>query len=137
MKKKKCLPQIPHALNSTVLDRNLGRLDIDTTQLHGLAAGQLIHGPLANVEARGGVVDSQDVDALAVVLQVPAGTARGGVPAGDGGGTANVGEVRDLALGVPAVLGDEPVDAVGAGEGGERASGLVVAGVVGDCRGEC
>lgn len=79
------------------------------------------------------MINSQNVDALALVLQLPASAAFLGVPAGDGLGAADVGEAWNLALGVPAVLCDEAVLAVGAGEGCEGARGLIVAGVVGDC----
>lgn len=57
------------------------------------------------------------------------------VPAGDGGAAADVGEVGDVALRLPAVARGEAVGAVGAADGGEGAGGVVVAGVVGDCAG--
>lgn len=79
------------------------------------------------------MINRKDIDALALVLQLPAATALRGVPACDGSGTADVGETGDLALGVPAILSDEAVFAVGAGDGGEGPGGIVVAGVVGDC----
>lgn len=59
----------------------------------------------------------------------------GRVPAGDGLDAADVGEPLDLLLGLPAVLGDEAVGAVGAADGREGAGAVVVAGVVGDCEG--
>lgn len=55
-----------------------------------------------------------------------------GVPAGNLGGTADVGEVGDGALGLVAVAGDEAVGAVGARDGDHGAAGVIVAGVVGD-----
>lgn len=79
------------------------------------------------------MVDSKDVDRLAVVSDGPAGAAAGRVPAGHGLDAADVGEVRDLRLEVPVVLGHEAVGAVGAGDDGEGAVAVVVAGVVGDC----
>lgn len=57
------------------------------------------------------------------------------VPSTDGIDTSNVGEVADLALSLPAVLGDEAVGAVGARDGGQGAGAVVVAGVVGDADG--
>lgn len=79
------------------------------------------------------MVDGQDVDRLALVGHGPAGTAVGRVPAADLLDAADVGEVLDLRLEVPAVLGDEAVGAVGARDDGERAVGVIVASVVGDC----
>lgn len=58
------------------------------------------------------MVDGQNVDCLAVVRDGPAGTAVGRVPAGHGLDAADVGEVLDLVLEVPVVLGDEAVGAV-------------------------
>lgn len=43
-----------------------------------------------------------------------------------------MGEVGYGALGLVAVAGDEAVGAVGAGDGGQGAGGVIVAGVVGD-----
>lgn len=81
------------------------------------------------------MVDCEDVDRLALVLETPAGAARRRVPPGHGRNTANVGEFGDFALRLPVVARDQAVGSVGAGDGGERACGLVVAGVVGDwCR---
>ena len=79
------------------------------------------------------MVDGEDVDALALVGELPAGAALVRVPARDGLGTADVRELGDLALGCPAVLGDQAICAVGAGDLGERAGAVVIAGVVGDC----
>lgn len=77
------------------------------------------------------MVDGEDVDGTAVVGELPAGAALGRVPATNGGGTAD--ELgADLALCLPAVPGDEAVLAVGAGDGGQGAAGIIVAGVVGD-----
>jgi hypothetical protein len=66
-----------------------------------VAVGQLVESTKANVEASRGAVNSQDVHRLAVVGGGPACAAVGGVPAGDSGSTTNVGEARDLALGLP------------------------------------
>lgn len=64
-------------------------------------------------------------------------TYRSGAVPGDHVGAADEAEVRDLALRLPAVLGDETVRAVGAGDGGEGAGGVVVAGVIGDFEFDC
>lgn len=119
-------------LKPTSRQRNLPNLRIHSTKLLRVTARQLIHGLLAHVDARSRVVDSQDVDGLALVRDGPAGTAVGRVPAGHLLDAADVGEVPDLRLEVPAVLGDEAVCAVGAGDDGHGAVGVVVAGVVGD-----
>lgn len=120
-------------LHATVGGINLCGLSIDAPQLLRLAVGQVVHGIQGNVEAGTGVVDGQDVDGLAGVVELPAGAAAGRVPAGDGLGTANVGEFGDVALLVPALSRDETVGAVGAGDDGERAVAVVVARVEGDC----
>lgn len=88
----------------------------------------------ANIEAIDGAVHGQDGDGAALVVEAPAGGARGRVPAGDGLRAANVREARDLALRLPVVAGDEPVVAVGAGNVLERAAAVVVASVIGNCR---
>lgn len=77
------------------------------------------------------MVDGEHVDGLAVVRQAVAGAALGGVPAGDALVATEVGRL-DGALGLPAVLGDEAVGAVGAGNGRHGAACVIVAGVVGD-----
>jgi len=79
------------------------------------------------------MINRQDINALSLVSELPASTAVGRVPARDGLRTANVRELGDLALGLPLVLCDEAVFAVGAGDGCEGAAGFTVAGVVGDC----
>ena len=60
------------------------------------------------------MVDSQDVDRLALVRDGPARAALGRVPAADLLDAAHVREVLDLRLEVPAVSCDEAVGAVGA-----------------------
>lgn len=66
-----------------------------------MVVGQLVESSEANVETSRGVVNSQDVNRLAVVGRGPAGAAVRGVPAGDGVRATDVGEARDLALSVP------------------------------------
>lgn len=93
--------------------------------------GEGVHSSEANVEAAGSVIDSEDIDALAVVLELPAGSARGRVPAGNGVNATDVGELGDVALGLPAgVLGHEAVAAVGARDGSEGSGLVIVAGIV-------
>lgn len=101
--------------------------------MNGVTVGQGIHGVEPNVEASGAVVNSQDVDGLAAVCELPAGAAAGGVPASDGLDTTNVWEARDLALGLPVVSGDEAVGAVGARDDSQGARSVIVAGIVRDC----
>lgn len=78
------------------------------------------------------MVNGQDVDGVAAVRQLPAGSAASRVPAGDGLDTSDVWEARDLALGRPVVSGLEAVGAVRAGDDVERAGAVVVAGIIRD-----
>ena len=119
------------SLQATLVGRNLGVGGVDATELGSLVVGQGIETLLVDVEARSSVVDGKDVDGLALVGDAVAGAALGGVPAGDALVATEVGGL-DVALGLPAVLGDEAVGAVRAGDGGEGAAGVVVAGIVGD-----
>lgn len=115
--------------------RGVGVVDlgVDAAELRALATGEGIHGIEANVEARGGVVDGKNVDLAALVLEAVAATAVGGVPASNDVDTTDV-LGGDVALGLPAVLGDETVGAVRARDGGHGARLVIVASVVGDCR---
>ena len=79
------------------------------------------------------MVDGNDSDGLAIVFELPAGTALGGVPAFDGFSTANPGEPRDLALGLPAVSSNQAVGTVGARDGCEGARAIIIASVIRDC----
>lgn len=106
-------------------------LGVDTAERGSLATGEGVHGIEANVEARGGVVDGKDVDLAALVLEAVATTAVGGVPASDDVDTTDV-LGGDVALGLPAVLGDETVGAIRARDGGHGARLVIVASVVGD-----
>ena len=56
-----------------------------------------------------------------------------GVPLLDGGGRADVRELRDLALRLPPVPGDQAVRAVRARQHREGPRSVIVAGVVGNC----
>lgn len=101
-----------HVLHAALGSGNLGGRGINVAKGRSLTVGQSVQGIQGNVEARGGVVDGEDIDALAVVLKLPAGAALGRVPAGNGFGTADVGELGNGALGLPALAGDEAVGAV-------------------------
>lgn len=125
------------ALQTAGADGDLGGGGIDTAKGDSLAVGEGVHGVEGNVEAGGGVVDGENVDGLAVVGELPAGAALVRVPAGDGGGGTDVGEAGDLALGLPAVLGDQAVGSIGAGDGSQGAAAIIVAGVVGNCCDAC
>jgi hypothetical protein len=109
-------------------------LGLDAAELSTLATGEGVHGIETNVEARGGVVDGEDVDLAALVLEAVAATTVGGVPASDDVDTTDV-LGGDVALGLPAVLGDETVGTVRAGDGGHGARLVIVASVVGDSGG--
>lgn len=119
-------------VDATVAEANLGGGGLDAAELLGLVVGEAVEGSLGDVVAGAGGVNGEDVDAVAVVLELPAGSALGRVPANTLH-TADVGEGGDLALGGPAVAGDETVGAVGASDGGHEAVAVVIAGVVGDC----
>lgn len=84
----------------------MGGCSIDTTKLDSLAVSECVHGGERNVEARGSMVNSQNVDALALVGELPAGTAGGRVPSRNGLGAADVWELGDVALRLPAIPGD-------------------------------
>lgn len=62
------------------------------------------------------MVDGKHIDALAVVIESPAGSAVGRVPDRDGLRTANKWESGNVALCVPVLAGDETVFSVGAGD---------------------
>ena len=56
--------------------RNLREGGADTAQVHSLATSKLVHGSLRDDEgALSGVVDNKNVDALAIVGELPAGSA--------------------------------------------------------------
>lgn len=99
---------------TTVLDRHLGSGSINPAELDSLVVGESVHRSGRNVETSSSMVDGQDVDALSLVGKLPAGTAASRVPASNCLSAADVGELGDVALGLPAVLGDETVLAVGA-----------------------
>lgn len=122
-------------LQAAVAESDLGRLGLNAAELGSLAVGKVVHSGGGKVEATGSSVDAEDVDGLAVVGQGVALAAVGGVPAGNVGSTANVGELGNSALGLPAVLGDQAVDAVRARDSSQGAAGIIVTGVVRDADG--
>lgn len=99
-------------LEAAVAVSNLGILSINTAKSRRLAVGEFVHSCLGEVEAIGGVVDSQHVDGLAVVGDAVASSALCGVPALDSLVTTNARERRNVGLNVPSILGDEAVRAV-------------------------
>lgn len=113
--------------------RRLGvvNLSVDAAELDSLTICEGVQGIQANVEARGSVVDSEDVDLLALVLEAVAATTVGRVPALDDVDTTDV-LGRDVALSLPAILGDETVLAIRARDSGHGARLVIVASVVGD-----
>ena len=139
----------PHRLQTAVAGGDLGVLGVNGAKLHGLVVGELVETGRVDVEARGSVVDGEHVDGVAVVGQAVTGAAlrtmlvckgtpwvRGGaylgrVPASDSLVATEVGSLgRNVALVRPAVLGDQTVGTVRAGESGESAVVVVVASVV-------
>lgn len=113
--------------------RGVGVVDlgVDAAELGSLATSEGVHGIETDVEASGGVVDGKNVDLAALVLEAVAATTVGGVPASNDVDTTDI-LGGDVALGLPAVLGDETVAAVGARDGGHGAGLVIVASVVRD-----
>jgi hypothetical protein len=64
-----------HHLQATVADGNLSILCLDTTKSLSLAVCEVVHGRLGKVEAITSVVNSENVNGLAVVGDTVAGTA--------------------------------------------------------------
>lgn len=62
-------------LQATVAHIDLSGSRIDAAQSNSLAVGKVVHGVQCDVEAGSGVVDGKNVDGLAVVAELPAGTA--------------------------------------------------------------
>ena len=93
---------------STVIFGNLFGVCLDEAQINSLTIGQLVQRLLSNVEPFSSMVDGQNVNAPALVGQLPAGAAVGRVPAGNGLCTADVGECGKVTKGVEA-LGEEAI----------------------------
>lgn len=62
-------------LQTAGVKADLGGLGINATKLSSLAVSKVVHGAQSEVEAGTGVVDGENVDALAVVGELPAGAA--------------------------------------------------------------
>ena len=77
-------------MHATLHTIHLLSISSDVSQEDGLAIGQLIERVKVEIESGAGMVDSEDVDALAVVSQPPARAACGGIPTTNGGGSANM-----------------------------------------------
>lgn len=132
---------IIHSLSSevvrseaTVAGGDLRILSVDATESSRLTVRQIIHSRLGKVEAGGSVVNSQNIDGLAVVCDAVAGAALWGVPACNSLITTNARERRNVALCVPSVSGDESVRTVGARQSIQRTATVIVPSVVGDYR---
>ena len=97
------LPQISLGSQAALRDPNLLDGRSDSTQLHGLTAGELVHGCFGHIEAAGSGVDGQYVDRLALIRKGEALSALSAVPAGDGRGAADSGEAGYRAEGLVAV----------------------------------
>lgn len=76
------------------------------------------------------MVDSQNLDAVSVIAELPARSTARRVPASNGSGATNVGKVGELALCL--VLGHEAVTTVGAGHLCHGSATVVVASVPSD-----
>ena len=113
--------------DATLSDMDTLGLGIDSAGLD-TAWHKGVHGLGADVEAGGGVVDGQNGDGALVDRELPACAALRAVPLNTLH-AADIREARDLALGLPVVPCDEAVGAVRAGDGGQGARGVVVAGV--------
>lgn len=120
-----------HDLKTAVADSDLLVLSIDAAEGSSLAVSELVHGSLGNVETSASVVDSKDVDGLAVVGETVAGTALRAVPASNALVTTDEREARKAALGGEAR--SQTVGSVRAGDNVHGAAGVIVTGVVADC----
>ena len=130
----------------------MGDSGLDTTLSYGLAAGELVHSRFAEVDALSDMVDSHEVDAVALVSvsmsvhvtdlncasnlrDLIALSTLWRVPTSDVAGAANECEAWNSSLGLVAVLGDQAVVTVGAGNHSERSSSLIVAFIIADSSG--
>lgn len=68
-------PHHPHLGQTALGDGKLSSSSVDPAKSHGLVVGQGVQGVLANVEARGGMVNGKDLDGLGPVGEQPAGSA--------------------------------------------------------------
>jgi hypothetical protein len=128
------LPSVQRLFETAVANSNLSSSRINPSKLNSLIIRKRIHRSRRDIKSSSGMINSEYINALSLVGELPASTAVGGVPACDGLGTADVRKLGDLALGLPLVLCDKTVFAVGTGDGCEGAAGFAIAGVVGDCR---
>lgn len=137
-------------LQATVADSNLCGSRINPTEIDSLAVRQVVHGVQGDVEASCGMINSKDVDRLAIVAELPAssaletmsGTANysgmhvtylGRVPARNGGGGTDVGELGNSTLCLPAVASNEAVGTVGARDSGHSSAANIVTSVISNC----
>jgi hypothetical protein len=64
-----------HHLKTAVADSNLGILSLDATESLSLAVREVVHRRLREVETIASVVNSKNIDGLAIVSNTVAGTA--------------------------------------------------------------
>lgn len=121
---------IPVILQTALVNRNLIHSRLDAPKLFCLSSRQVIKCAEGDVQALCGMVDSEDVDASAIVGRLPACTAVWRVPTADRLSTSYVREALNLSLCLPAILSDEAVGAVRAGHRVKSAVGVIVSPVV-------
>ncbi|TGO57898.1 hypothetical protein BOTNAR_0192g00010 [Botryotinia narcissicola] len=129
---KVSLQPAPPSRQPTLLRRHHSPISINISQLNRSSISQSIHRALRNIKTRSRGINDQDIDRDALIRQGVTSTAIRRIPSSDCGCTADAGEGGETALDF--VLGEtgfETVGSVGAGDDGEGASGVVVAGVVG------
>lgn len=76
------------------------------------------------------MVDSQNVNGLAVVCDTVAGAALGRVPARNSLVATNAREGGNVGLGVPSILGDEAICAIRARQSDQTTAAVIVTSVV-------
>lgn len=103
-------------------------LSVDAAPKGSLIAGEGVHGSQGKDEAIAGMVNSHDLDGIAVVGEVPAGAALGAAPARNARVGTDVREERKFALG--RVAADKTVGSVRAGDVVHGAAGIIVTSVV-------
>jgi hypothetical protein len=96
------MPTCNQGLEATNRLRNLYRLHINSAQFHRLVVRESVHGFETDVEPGSRMVHCQHIDALRDpsgirVGQLPARPALGRIPAGDGGGSTDEGEIGQRA----------------------------------------
>lgn len=104
---------------------NLHDVGTNPAQLYCLPVRQLVHCLLRKVEPITPNINGEDIDALAIVCELPASAAGGRVISANGGCAADSGKAwkraeREVSKRL------EPVRAFEAGDGGKRRTGVIV-----------